>query len=121
MPKSTTPKWALLGTFKRYSLHVLKADAERALDEWKERQEAAGMTVKGAKSRGSYTAYDAEGAAKASAGTLKLADHPVCYIGVIQRDVQRLRAMEEAENPDFERYAARAKELSAEWSQVEAV
>jgi hypothetical protein len=129
MPKKAPKKtkkpvkmaWALVGTWKRYSLHRVKADAEVALDAWKVAREAEGLVVKGSKARGSYTAYEPDGPAKASAGIQKLADHPVCYIGVLSTDVPRLRALETSDPEAFEAFSARAKALSADWSQVEAL
>jgi hypothetical protein len=121
MPKSATPKWALVRTWRTYSLHVTKKDAEAALEAWKQDYESVGWVISGSMSRGSYVAAPPEGSddpAKHAAGIKKLADHPVCYIGVTSADVETLRRMESEENPAFERYSADAKALSEEWRQV---
>ena len=122
MAKRTTPAWAVTATWQRYALFILKEDAVEAMKAWKVAREAEGYDVRG-KQDVSLAAYerDEDGllVAKCSVGLHKLADHPVCYIGVIQTDVQRLRAMEEAENPAFDEYSARAKAISEGWEHVE--
>ena len=115
------PKWAVVATWQRYSLHVLKDEAEAALKAWKAAREAEGLDVGGSIGAGYVTKSAPEGAARQSARVIKLADHPVCYIGVVESDVQRLRAMEEAGNPAFDEYSARAKAISEGWERVEAL
>lgn len=121
MAKSTSPKWAVIASWQRYSLHTLKGDAEKALTEWKERQEALGDSVGGSKGGGYFASPPDSALATKSARVVKLADHPVCYIGVYQHNIDRLRSMEEAGNPAFEQYSARAKAISEGWTLVEAV
>ena len=135
MPKTATPKWAVAATWRRYSLHFTKAEAQDALKAWKEEREAEGWRVTGSQSA-SFMAFGPghdhqealrraksgeEPLASASASIIKLADHPLCYIGVDANSVRVLREMESAENPAFERYSTRAKALSERWKCVEAV
>jgi hypothetical protein len=130
-----TPKWAVLATWRRYSLHRTKGEAEEALKAWKSAQEAENHAISGSLGTG-YRATAPGGSwsddkkraeqglppiATFTASVVKLADHPICYIGVVSTDVQRLRAMEEAENPAFDEYSARAKAISEEWRHVEAL
>lgn len=121
MPKTPTPKWAVIATQRRYSLHIKKGEADEALVAWKQGHEAHGCEVKGSKSGGYFVKRPGEDVATMAARVVKLADHPICYIGVFERDVQRLREMETAGNTDFEGYSDLAKTMSAEWSHVEAV
>lgn len=134
MPKTPTPKWAIVGTWRRYRLFPTKKDAEARLREWVEEQRKAGRAISGSLGAGyrattaSWSFGTAMQAAQQgerpvgvlSARIIKLADHPLCYIGVVESDVERLRAMEEAENPAFERYSTAAKAMSERWEEDEA-
>lgn len=105
----------------RYSLHALKGEAEAALVAWREALEADGWTVSGSKSAGYRASRDDKDVAERSARVVKLADHPVCYIGVLSADVEHLRALEESGNTTFEEYSSLAKAISEGWECVEAV
>ena len=135
MPKTATPKWATIATWKRYRLAFTKAEAEDALKAWMQEHKDAGWTIHGSLQTG-YRAergdvplsVDKERAkigeeplANRSARVIKLADHPVCYIGVTLDDVERLRALEISDPEAFEGFSARAKALSEEWRSVEAL